>query len=146
MLWGSTNGFKKFANLFPSLWCWVCCAVSGTISEARIQFLPVRLCVSALTQRQTYKELNTQLREFLGTLHALEILSPHTALLCFTECTSPKCAEEQPTEAALVPMPRPWDSQPAAWTHSLCYHQIWGPQLSRYFMVQCDKWLMYNQK
>lgn len=89
--------------------------MSGTIPEARIQFLPFRLCVSALTQRQMCKELNTQLREFLGTLDVLEIdaLSTH-GFMSFTESSSRKCAEEWPTEAALLLMPRAWDPQPAA--------------------------------
>lgn len=77
------------SDFIPSLWCWVRCAVSGTIPEARIQFLPFRLCVSALTQRQMCKELNTQLREFLGTLDVLEIdaLSTH-GFMSFTESSS----------------------------------------------------------
>lgn len=110
MLWVSTSDF------IPSLWCWVCCAVSGTIPEARIQFLPFRLCVSALTQRQMCKELNTQLREFLGALDAREMLSPLMALRPLQRAQAGSALTSgRPTEAALLPMPRPWDPQPAAW-------------------------------
>lgn len=137
MLWVSTSEF------IPSLWCWVRCAVSGTIPEARIQFLPFRLCVSALTKKA----------DLQGTEHATKGIPRHSrcsraavsthGITSFTESSSQKCADEWPTEAALFPMPRPWDPQPAAWARfatklgNLSYLGIlWSSVISGWFIIR----------